>query len=148
MMLTPHFSLEEFVVSRTAAVRGIDNTPPREIVPRLQLVATSLERIREILERPILITSGYRCVELNRLVGSRDTSAHVQGYAADFIAPGFGTPAMICRALESRADLAFDQMILEHDWVHWSIAPGLRRQLLTLAEDGTFRTGILERGTA
>jgi hypothetical protein len=148
MRLTKNFSLEELLVSEIAGRNGIDNTPPGAFLPRLELLATSLERVREILERPIIVTSGYRCLELNRRIGSRDNSAHVQGFAVDFISPQFGSPAAICRALEQRADLDFDQLILEHDWVHWSIMPGLRRQLLTLREDGGYDLGIIGRSAS
>ena len=95
MMLTPHFALDEFIVSQEAARRGIDNTPPAEVVDRLRHTAVGLEGVRIRLGAPIHISSGYRCSELNAAVGGAATSDHLTGDAADFICPGFGSPATI-----------------------------------------------------
>ena len=96
MMLSPHFAMSEFCVSDTAARRGIDNTPPGHVIQALERTALGLEAVRVRLgTAPITITSGYRSLPLNRLIGSRDSSQHVMGEAADFICPRFGTPAEI-----------------------------------------------------
>ena len=95
--LTPNFTLEEFTFSETATRLGIDNTPSPEIAEELKRTAEMLEQIRAILGgRPVRISSGYRCLPLNRQVRSADTSAHILGQAADFTVPQFGSPRAIC----------------------------------------------------
>lgn len=86
ILLSPHFELLEFVVSQTARDHGLDNTPPAEAVENLRaLCVHTLEPLREALGLPIVITSGYRTRELNRLlVCHSSTSQHMKGQAADF----------------------------------------------------------------
>jgi zinc D-Ala-D-Ala carboxypeptidase len=147
MQLTPHFSLEELTHSDTAARLGIDNTPAADVIEQLQATAEMMERVREILGAPIVISSGYRCLALNRSLGSKDTSAHVFGRAVDFTCPGFGPPLAVAERLSSRlAVLGFDQLIHEfRRWVHIGRAAGERvprGELLTIDARGT-RAGLL-----
>lgn len=127
MMLSPHFALAEFLVSETAARLGIDNDPPLEVVQALKRTAQGLELVRVRLGlAPIIITSGYRSLALNRAIGSKDTSQYVTGEAADFICPRFGTPAEIVVALRD-SGIEYDQLILEfagsgRGWVHCSFS--------------------------
>jgi hypothetical protein len=145
MNLSPHFTLAEFTRSNTAQARGIVNTPPEEIVQRLVHTAQMLERIRSALgDAPITITSGYRCPELNAAIGSRTSSDHTQGYAADFVAPAFGTPAQIAQHLAKLVErLAIGQLILEHiqgkQWVHASTHLSKRaiNRIITISDAGT-----------
>lgn len=130
MNLSGNFSLSEFTDSGTAVRQGIDNTPPAEVIERLRKVADTLERVREILGAPIYVTSGYRCPVLNTAIGSKPSSAHVRGWAADFKAPRFGSPIEIVRKLDG-AGLQCDQLIQEGQWVHLSIDPRMRREILT-----------------
>lgn len=90
IQLSPHFKLNEFTKSRTARENGIDNTPPPEAVENLRaLCVHTLEPLREALGLPIIITSGYRCKELNeRITHHSDISQHMQGEAADFVVQG------------------------------------------------------------
>lgn len=125
MNLTPHFSLSELTASAKAAQVGIDNTPAPELVPRLVLLAELLERIRERLGVPVMVTSGYRCPQLNRVVGGVTSSDHTQGHAADIVAPGFGTATDVAIALAPLVSvLGIGQIILEgvkgKQWVHVS----------------------------
>ena len=85
-LLTPHFSLSEFVVSRTARNHGINNTPPPEAVENLRaLCVHTLEPLRMALDLPIIITSGYRTKALNHLLVNHSVkSQHMEGCAADF----------------------------------------------------------------
>lgn len=137
MNLSTHFTLEELTFSQTAAREGIDNTPPPEVVARLKHTALGLEAVRVRLGVPLSVSSGYRCLALNRLLGSKDSSAHVQGDAADFIAPGFGSPATVVSSLKD-AGIAFDQLIVEFGrWVHISFAPAMRGELLVIDTHGT-----------
>lgn len=91
MILATSFTLREFAKSATAARRGIDNTIPWDVVPNVShLVATVLQPLRDIYcakfgrDVPLIITSGYRCPELNQVVGGAADSDHLQGLGADF----------------------------------------------------------------
>lgn len=139
--LTLNFTLEELVASDTAARLGIDNTPPSQVIAELQHTAALLEQIRTLLGgRPVRVSSGYRCLALNRTLRSADTSAHVLGQAADFVVPGFGSPLAICRTLaQHQQSLQFDQLIHEFgSWVHIGRrTQSPRGQLLTINDTGT-----------
>lgn len=149
MKLTEHFTLDEFLVSETAARLGIDNTPTPEVLSNLTRLATVLEDVRARLGKPIIITSGYRSPELNKAVpGSSWKSMHQYGLAADFICPGFGSPLYVCRAIAD-TNIQYDQLIHEFgNWVHFGLSVGApKRELLTAKKgpDGTiWETGINE----
>ena len=84
MTLTKHFTLEEFTRSSNAKARGIDNTVPDKLIPAIRnLCETVLEPLREQAKEPVEISSGYRCPELNRVVGGKNTSQHMKGEACD-----------------------------------------------------------------
>jgi hypothetical protein len=121
--LSDHFSLEELILSQTAAREGIDNNPPADIVKNLRKLANTLEKIRSLLGNvPILVSSGYRSPKLNLAVGGSKNSAHMSGLAADFTAPSFGTVMQVARKI-STSDIAFDQLIYEFgSWVHIGLA--------------------------
>lgn len=144
MQLTEHFTLEELLVSETAARKGIDNTPTDEIVVNLKRLAERLESVRAIFNMPIIITSGYRCPELNAAVGGAANSAHLTGRAADFIIPGAGSPLHIAQRITKYPAVVYDQLINEYDsWVHFGIEPSgvdARRQTMTYKKDGSFFT--------
>ena len=144
MKLTPNFTLDELTVSETAERLGIDNDPPADIIDNLRGLASVLEEVRIVCNnRPVVITSGYRSPNLNRLVNGSRNSAHLSGYAADFTVPGFGTPMAVCRAIAA-AGIRFDQLIHEFGrWVHLSVDPRMRRDVLTIDRSGT-RPGLLE----
>ena len=125
MQLTQHFTLEEFTRSGKAAELGLDNTPPPELLPRLILTAELLERIRATLGVPVTVTSGYRSPKVNLAVGSSSGSDHPHGYAADIVAPAYGTPYDVARTLAPLVStLGIGQIILEgikgKRWVHVS----------------------------
>jgi hypothetical protein len=146
LQLSEHFLLSEFLRSETAARLGIDNTPSEEIVEALRRNAANMEGVRIVLGVPIHISSGYRCLELNRALKSKDTSAHVDGRATDFDAPAFGSPLAVCRHIEA-SPIHFDQLIYEHTWVHiaWARYGEMpRRQVLTLMKDGSYSHGIFQ----
>lgn len=131
-LLSPNFSLEEMVFSSTAQRLQIPNDPPAEIVEHLRVCATGLEQVRSILgDHPMHIDSGYRCPALNRAVCGAPSSAHLSGYAADFLCREFGEPIEIVRRLQASPWLTFDQLIQEGTWVHISFDPKCRRQVLT-----------------
>ncbi len=141
MKLSEHFTLDEFTRSPTASRLRINNSPSADILARLSILALKMEEVREAVGRPIGITSGYRCAELNKLVGSKPTSAHVRGEACDFHVDGM-THLDVIAAIR-KAGIKFDQLILEFyspggGWVHIGIADTMRNQLLTINSSGTF----------
>ena len=135
--LSDHFTLEELTFSQTATRKGINNEPSESVKANLAVLAKGLERVRAILLSPIHISSGYRSLELNKLIGGSGKSAHMDGFAADFTAPSFGTPKTIVRTLH-RHGIKCDQCIMEGTWVHISFAPAMRNQFLT----ATFNNGV------
>ena len=130
MQLSEHFSLDELTASTTAVRLGIDNTAPPEVVEALKVAAAGLEQVRTLLGRPMHIDSGYRCPQLNAAVRGAKNSAHMSGFAADFVCPDFGSPIEIVHAIQA-SPIPFDLLIQEGTWVHISFAPNLRRQVLT-----------------
>lgn len=134
MQLSRNFSLEELTVSQTAVRAGLLNNPSQTAQNNLRITAALLEQVRIVLRsRPITVTSGFRSVAVNELLGSHVTSGHCQGLAADFICPGFGTPREVCEAI-LESDIVFDQLIYEGGWIHISTVSGTkkaRRQVLT-----------------
>lgn len=144
MTLTENFTLEEMIFSQTAARRGINNTPPPEIIDNLRRLAGYLESVREELGGiPIRISSGYRSPELNAAIaGSSKTSAHTRGLAADINVKGL-PPKQLARQIAAM-NLGFDQIILEYDqWVHVGLSEGKPRgQLLTIRQGTGYMQGI------
>jgi putative chitinase len=144
MKLTEHFNLSEFTVSQEATRKRIDNTPDERAVAHLHSLAASLEQVRGLLgDFSLHISSGYRCIRLNRAIGSGDTSAHVLGYAADFTCSDFGTPLQVAQKI-AESNLKFDQVINENAWVHMSIDPRNRRELLTAVFHADAKTTYVE----
>lgn len=150
MKLTQHFYLAELTRSAKAAQLGIDNTPPRELVPRLVMVAEMLERIRSTLGCPVIVTSGYRCERLNLAVGGATTSDHPQGHAADIVAPGFGNAWQVANTLAPLVSvLGIGQLILEgvrgKQWVHVSthVPEKAVNRVITITDSGV-KAGIHE----
>jgi zinc D-Ala-D-Ala carboxypeptidase len=134
--LTPHFTLDELTVTQH---RGVDNTPPTlTVMANLRRTAMLLEQVRTRLGVPVLVSSGYRCAELNTAVGGQANSQHLTGQAADFIAPAFGGPVAVASALRDTVGLDYDQLILEFDrWVHISWADRPRHHALIIDKTGT-----------
>lgn len=88
LQLTPHFTLKEFEKSATAAANGINNSVPSRYIPVLQqLCQEVLEPLRSYVGQPIIISSGYRCNQLNIKVGGAYASQHTLGEAADIQLP-------------------------------------------------------------
>ena len=135
MKLTENFSLEEFTQSDTALRLGIKNIASPTIIGHLKTLAEGLEQVRKVLGYPIFINSGYRSPELNKAVGGANTSAHLQGYAADFTCRKFGTPDDIVKVIQ-KSGIKYDQLICEGTWVHISFAPELRQQTLRALFNG------------
>jgi hypothetical protein len=146
MNLTEHFSLDQLTVSGIALRKGLSNVPNDEQIAHLTLLAQTLEQLREFLG-PFHIDSAFRSPEVNAAVGGSSHSAHLDGYAADIVAPGFGTPLEVCQAIAG-AGIPFDQLIQEggiHGWTHVSVDPRLRKEIMTAHFDGgkvSYSTGL------
>lgn len=140
MQLSEHFSLDELTASETAARNGWDNSPNLNELSNLKRLAEFLEKVRAVLGKPIIINSAFRSKLVNDAVGSRDSSQHRVGCAADIRVPGM-TPDEVVKAVIS-ADIGYDQIIREFDrWTHISIPNNPedkpRQQALIIDRSGT-----------
>ena len=131
-----YFTLDELIHSDTADRLCIDNTPTSEAVSNLNdLVTNVLDGLRGEWGRPIIVTSGYRCKDLNAAVGGTRNSQHPKGQAADIVSDDFDEFRRFVRRWCK--DNEFDQCIFEHsggrEWIHISYVEGRnRRQMLDL----------------
>jgi len=136
--MTPHFTLEELTHTDH---RELDNTPNESEIANIQRLAEFLEQVKEVLGgKPIMVNSAFRSKAVNDAVGSKDTSQHRIGCAADIRVPSM-TPDQVVRAIIA-SDLGFDQVIREFDrWTHVSIpnTPEAkpRKQALVIDKAGT-----------
>jgi len=132
--VTPHFTLAELTHTDH---RSLDNTPNDAERANLQRLAEFLELVKVALGgKPIMVNSAFRSKAVNDAVGSKDTSQHRVGRAADIRVPGM-TPDKVVRALIA-TQLPFDQIIREYDaWTHISISDKPRRQALIIDRQGT-----------
>jgi zinc D-Ala-D-Ala carboxypeptidase len=147
MKLTEHFSLEELTSSETAERNGWDNTPNASEIANLIRLAGMLEQVRSLIGKPIMINSAFRSKQVNDGVGSKDSSQHRVGCAADIRVPGMN-PDQVCRAI-IEAKLPYDQIIREFynaetnagGWTHISVPNTKemtpRQQALIIDKSGT-----------
>ena len=144
MKLTANFSLLELTKSQTAERKGIDNTPGTEHQENLKSLCTHvLQPVRDHFSRVVTISSGYRSPELCAAIGSKSTSQHAKGEAADFEIFGVSNKELADYIHEN---LDYDQLILEYwkkedpnsGWVHCSYTNGNNRKqyLRAYKEDG------------
>ena len=141
MNLSTHFTLEELTRSDAAARNGWDNTPNEQETENLKRLAVLLESVKSAVGmKPVMINSGFRSKKVNDAVGSKDTSQHRLGCAADIRVPGM-TPRQVVDACIANG-VPFDQIILEFDsWTHISVpnTPDIkpRGQRLIIDKAGT-----------
>ena len=141
MNLSTHFTLEELTSSEVAARMGFDNTPNEDEIQNLRRLAVLLESVKSAVSmKPVMINSGFRSKKVNDAVGSKDTSQHRLGCAADIRVPGM-TPRQVVDACIANG-VPFDQIILEFDsWTHISVpnTPDIkpRGQRLIIDKAGT-----------
>lgn len=116
-----YFTLAELTKSVTAARHKIDNTPPLEVMANLQYgVDMVLDPLRRIYGHPIIITSGYRCDKLNKLVGGVANSWHTKGNAADIHINSLSDAKILFANLQKLPSV--DTVLFEHSkttqWLH------------------------------
>ncbi len=147
--LSTHFSLDEAVVSATALKLHLDNVPPVEVVTTMMQTANYMEAVRKVLkDNPITVFSWYRSPRVNFACGSHANSQHIKGEAVDFACSSFGTILQVCQEIIAHKDIVkFDQMILEHSWVHISFAilsGKPRGQVLSLVTGNRYVSGLTD----
>jgi zinc D-Ala-D-Ala carboxypeptidase len=137
--LTANFSLDEFLVSETAARHRINNTPTPPALQRIKdVTAPGMQIVRDVVGRAIVMTNAYRNPQVNKIVGGVPTSAHPKGYATDSRAAGLSAFSYACIVRDAmkpggRLHGKVDQLILEsgRSIVHISFDPKARGQVLT-----------------
>ena len=130
-MTNLNFSISELIKSDKARQHNIKNTPSiSQVDNMLNLIFYCLQPIRDYLGKPIIITSGFRNPELNKLVGGKANSQHLEGKAADFIVQGETVAGIIFKIQTSNFE--YDQLIHEKingkEWVHISFNKGKNRK--------------------
>lgn len=136
--LQSNFWLSELLYSGTATRRRLDNAPTPEHLGNLrEVLAPGLQRLRNSLGAAVVLHSAYRSAAVNTAVGGARKSQHLEGLAADFIAPDFGPPLQVVRHLMARQpEVRFDQLIQEGTWVHVSFSRGKPRGEVLTAHFG------------
>ena len=146
MYLSPNFSLEEMCKSSTALRKNINNSPnDLQVQSMTALSKNILQPIRDEFG-PFIVSSGFRSVALCEAIGSKATSQHAKGQAADFEVPGVDNYEL---ALWIDTNLSYDQLILEYysggnsGWIHCSYVPNGRKQKLTIDNYHGTRIGLI-----
>ena len=146
MYLSPNFSLEEMCKSSTALRKNINNSPnDLQVQCMTALCENILQPIRDEFG-PFIVSSGFRSVALCEAIGSKATSQHAKGQAADFEVPGVDNYEL---ALWIDTNLSYDQLILEYysggnsGWIHCSYVPNGRKQKLTIDNYHGTRIGLI-----
>lgn len=124
MNLTPHFTIEELAGTSNAQYKKLNLLKAQDQMGRMYQLAGFAERVREIVGKPLIITSGYRCPELNKAIGGAITSQHIFAEAIDIVVKGMSVQDVFNRIVTS--DLKYNQIIIERNksgsqWVHVSI---------------------------
>ena len=138
MNLSKHFTLEELTITEH---RDLDNTPNDTEKNNLKRLAEFLEQVKTVLGgKPVMVNSAFRSKAVNDAVGSKDTSQHRVGCAADLRVPGM-TPDEVVKAVIA-SGIGYDQVIREFDrWTHISVPNDIngtpRRQALIIDKQGT-----------
>lgn len=131
MKLTKNFTINELIYSVTAEANGIDNRASVSVVANLKALCENvLQPLRDHFNKPVKVTSGYRCLELNQKIGGKHNSQHLTGHAADIIVPG--VPLLDVYEY-IRTTLPYDQLLLETNckgtkWIHVSYQKNARNR--------------------
>ena len=136
-----NFKMSELIHSQTAIAHNVNNMPDINSLDNLlTLIVECLQPIRNKLDKPMVITSGYRNDKVNRLVGGSNTSEHKKGMAADFIINGMTVQAVI--EFIRKTGLKYTQLIEEHSkntsWVHISYNPKNLKKETLLYKNGKY----------
>lgn len=122
-----NFSLSELIKSDVAKRNNINNFPDVNSLDNLlNLIFYCLQPVRNLLKKPVIITSGYRNKRLNKLVGGVINSQHISGCAADFVVFGLENDKII--SLIKQSSIEFDQLINEKNWIHISYVKNKNRK--------------------
>ena len=123
-----NFKISELTYSETANIYKINNMPDiKSLDNMLELICYCLQPIRDKLQKPMTITSGYRCSKVNNLVGGANNSQHAKGQAVDFIVKVM-TPTQVVDFIK-KSGIEFDQLINEYNkWTHISFVKGNNRK--------------------
>lgn len=118
--MTLNFKLSELIHSDIATQNNINNIPDiNSLDNMLNLIFYCLQPIRNLIKKPMIITSGYRCQKVNFFAGGALNSQHLTGNAADFKIQGMA-PSEIVNIIKN-SNIEYDQLINEYDkWVHVS----------------------------
>lgn len=129
--MSSNFTLEELVGSSFAINSNIDNTPNATQLKNIKVSVLALEYIRAYLGNyPIIVTSGFRCLELNQKIGGSKTSSHIDGQAYDIIIKN-GKPPKENALSIVKSDINFDQIIIYDTFIHLGLGPKKRRQIIS-----------------
>ena len=135
------FTVKELTASSTARKYGIDNTPQdAEIIEHIEELIEFMDGVRAAWGGPLIVTSGYRCPQLNEKVGGAKTSAHLTGYALDIVPSNNKKDKFFLFFKEYLKDKDFDELLLEKGsngriWIHFalkSIQGKQRKKIKTL----------------
>jgi hypothetical protein len=136
MRVSKYFTLEEFTASQYAERHNIVNKPDEVAIENIKKLSIQLlDSIRSYIGKPIFITSGYRCKELNSAIGGAKNSQHMKGQAADIVCPAIGNLQLFVKIMELWHSnmIEFDQLIWEFGtktypaWIHISYNEGDNR---------------------
>lgn len=147
--LSEHFTIAEAIFSRKAAKYGISNIPTPEQLEVMRKTATQMEKVRALAGNKVVsVSSWFRSVEVNKLVGGSSTSQHLTGEAVDFNIFSYGSPRSVCELIVAHKELIrFDQLILEPSWIHISFLSDRRRtpryDVRTKTPDGKYHPGLI-----
>ena len=136
-----YFTIKELTYSATASKYGIDNTPPEDIISNLEELIDFINPMRHAWGSALLVSSGYRCEELNEKVGGAKTSGHRYGWAVDLIPANNKKMKFFEFCKEYLKDKAFDELLLETNsqgqvWIHFSLKSkdGKQRKKIKMIE--------------
>lgn len=123
-----NFKISELIYSEKAIKNNINNMPDiNSLDNMLDLIVYCLQPIRDYIKKPIIITSGFRNKEVNKLVKGVENSQHTKGQAVDFHINGLTISKTI--ELVKKSGVEFDQLINEHNnWVHISFVKNKNRK--------------------
>jgi len=147
MKISDNFHLEQFTSGelRNAAKAGVPYVVPPSVVTNIKTLVITMEQVLKVLQKPIIITSGYRGPIRTEEIGDPVDSPHTTGLACDFICPAIELQEMC--SLIDQSNIVFDQLIYYHSWGHLGLTTnpaGPRQQALTLMGSGEFVSGIVD----